>query len=301
MTTWRPLSGFVRELHETARRLGRSKPTDLRATAAEVVAQRHGPETVTRVPELVNVAALALSLDPLVVHVLSPEAVELAHTTDLHVLPDEPPRLLRRAWLVESRYARGEVLFGDTASLGGYALDGVVYLVGLGLEGWARVARWTPHWIGEEIAAGVQHDTSPLIDDAEAHGGWTREAARFAVVLGLLLDAEGAPTRVTDESERAKVPKAQQKKQKPPPAWVTRYVTLAPEAARHEDRAHAPAGEGAGAQATAGRLAAERPVRGHLKRQPHGPGGKLRRWIYVPGYQARRWVAPAPRKIVVSA
>lgn len=224
------------------------------------------------------------------------KARRLVDATDLHALPDEPPRLLQRAWLLESDWLRGHALFGDTVSLGGYALDGVVYLVGLGLGGWARVARWTPHWIGEEIAAGVTSDTSPLIDDAEAHGGWTREAARFAVVLGLLLDADGTPTRITDESDRPRSPPARSKKHKPPPAWVTRTISLGPQE-RQAGAGDAPSTAGV----VTGRVAEERPVRGHLKRQPHGPGGKLRRWQWVPGYEARRWVAPGPRRVVVRA
>lgn len=295
--SWRPLSAFVRDLHTTAHRLGRIHPIDVREAAAQVATELHGVQVLAELPELVNVAALALSLEQLVVHELRPEIPPLVDATDLHSLPDEPPRLLRRAFILESRWQRGEVLFGDTASLGGYALDGVVYLVGLGAAGWARVARWTPHWIGEEIAAGVELETSPLVDDAEAHGGWTREAARFVVVLGLLLDAEGSPTRITDESDRPKAAPGQSKKTKPPPAWVTRTVDLRPPEGTNPD-----AGAGReGAASPAERAAVQAEVRGHLKRQPFGPGGKLRRWQWVAGYEARRWVAPRPHRVVVTA
>jgi hypothetical protein len=47
-------------------------------------------------------------------------------------------------------------------------------------------------------------------------------------------------------------------------------------------------------------MASEVEVRGHLKRQRHGPGNGQVKWIYVPGYSARRWVAPRPTRIVLS-
>lgn len=88
-----------------------------------------------------------------------------------------------------------ERLVGDTVSLGGYALDGVTYLVGLDWPDGARVARWTPTWGGGELEAGIPLDDSPLIaTDTGGHQAGTREVARLAVVLGLLLDAEGSPT-----------------------------------------------------------------------------------------------------------
>ena len=45
-------------------------------------------------------------------------------------------------------------------------------------------------------------------------------------------------------------------------------------------------------EGTAGHDAVERQVRGHLKRQRHGPGMSLSRWIYVSQYAAWRWVRP---------
>lgn len=54
----------------------------------------------------------------------------------------------------------------------------------------------------------------------------------------------------------------------------------------------APAGEPAPPE---GLTLAATPVRGHLRRQPHGPGASLRRWQWVEGYEARRWVAPLSR------
>lgn len=300
MTGWRHLSAFVRELRGASVRIPPDLAGhDLRVRAAATAMAEYGVETCTAQPTLVNVAALALSLEQLVVHVLAPEIPELVDETDLHALPDAPPRLLARPWIVEVRHPeRGERLFRDVAALGGYAIDGRVCLLGLSYPDGARTAWWTPRWTGEDLAEGVVPDSSPLIDDVDVHEAWTREAARFAVVLGVLLDAEGAPTRVLDESDRRKVSPGRSKKLKPPPAWVTRYVTIAPETPRPDGPAE-PASAAAAAPVAEGRLAERRPVRGHVKRQRYGPGNGLVKWIYVPRYSARRWIAPGDRRVVV--
>jgi hypothetical protein len=41
-------------------------------------------------------------------------------------------------------------------------------------------------------------------------------------------------------------------------------------------------------------------VRGHLKRQPHGEGGKLRKWVYVAPYHAARICSPKDRLTIVA-
>jgi len=293
---FRPLSSFVREFRTTASRLGRLRADDLRAAAADVAIQCYGLAKCSELPELINIAALALSLEQLVVHELRLDVPPLVDATDLHTIPEEPPRLLRRAWILESNYAHGEVLFGDTVSLGGYALDGVVYLVGFGLSGWARIARWTPRWTGEDLAESVEPEHSPLVENQDEHAGWTREAARFAIVLGLLLDAEDTPVGVADTSERPKGPPPKSKKAKPPPAWVTRYVSLRSRAhTAHTAKANDASKVREGLEAT------QREIRGHIKRQRYGPGGSLVKWIWIEAYGARRWIAPGPRRVVVKA
>jgi hypothetical protein len=301
---WRPLSSLARALRERARRLSLPAEVPLRERAAAVALVEHGEATFAAAPELTNVAALSLSLEQLVVHVLQPEVMDLVDGTDLHQLPDAPPRLLRRGWIVEVPHPeRGERLFADVACLGGYALNGKVFLVGLGYPEGARVGVWTPRWTGEDLDGTVSEDRSPLLGDVAAHQAWMREAARFAVVLGLLLDAEGVPVQITDESSRAKAPPIRSKKTKPPPAWVTRYVAIAPETARGEPAGPtdvgAPPTEIGATAATAGRQAGLVGVRGHLKRQPYGPGGKLRKWVWIDSHEARRWLAPGPRKVIV--
>lgn len=299
---WQPLSQIVREYRDHARKAGllqalREEVTLPQAGAALALAEakRRGIAPVDAL-ELSNIAALALSLEQLVAHRLRPEVPELVDETDLHVLPDEPPRLLRRAWIVEVAHPeRGERLFGDVASLGGYPHQGRVGLIGLGYPDGCRVAWWRPTWTGETIESGIVRQHEPLIGDVEAHHEWVRDAGRFAVVLGLLLDAAGTPVRITDESSRPPAQGKPSKKTKPPPAWVTRYVSLSPAPWGVQDSVTA-GSEGGGVE---GRLAEVRPVRGHLKRQHFGPGGKGIRWIFVQAHEARRWIAPAPRRVVV--
>lgn len=112
---------------------------------------------------------------------------------------------------------------------------------------------------------------------------------------GCLLDASGSPVR-TEAAAGSRGAQRRQAKSKAE-AWAVRRVVLA----------GAPSSSGGGGASSAGggplegRQAVEAEVRGHLKRQPHGPRGTLRRWIWVAGYQARRWVAPKPLRIDVRA
>lgn len=252
-------------------------------------------------PELVNVAGLSISMEPrLVLHRVSPGAASLVHATDLHSLPGEPPRLLRDGWLLESRDIESEPLFGRTVCLGGYRLEEAIYLVGLDYPDGANVARWVPHWgEGDLEQALVTPDHSPLIADFDAHYEWAREAARFALVLGLHLDAEGSPVVTTEEHGphpgQQRRGAGQSVRDKRQADWIVRRV--------HLSKLFTPrAGDtppGDGALDTAHRLGQMTAVHGHLKRQPYGPGAALRRWIWVDGYEARRWVAPKPLRVDV--
>lgn len=77
---------------------------DLRHVAAAIALGVHGRQKLEQLPELVNFAALAVEVgDRPVVHELRRGAVGLVHRADLHALPGEPPRLLRRGWIVETR------------------------------------------------------------------------------------------------------------------------------------------------------------------------------------------------------
>ncbi|QDE83331.1 hypothetical protein [Myxococcus xanthus] len=229
-----------------------------------------------RAPPLVNVAGLALAGGMgLVAHQVRPAASAHVAATDLHSLPDSPPEFLRRPWLLEVRRpSAGERLFGSTFALGGYQLEGTTYLIGLTAAGAASVAPWRPQWTGEDLTEGTRQERSPLIDDVGEHQQWARDAARFAVVYALLCEAEGSPLRVDEARKRDAVG-----------LLPVRNVYLDGALGGGTTTLPAPAPTGS-------RVAEERQVRGHLKRQRHGPGLALSKWIYVSGYSAWRWVAP---------
>ncbi|NNB89657.1 hypothetical protein [Corallococcus exiguus] len=249
--------------------------SDPQAVAEELAASAWGLEAVEAEPNLIDVAMLGLlGRHQLVVHQLHGAASQHAAVVDLHALPDTPPALLRQPWLLEVRHSdEGARLFGDTLSLSGYTLDGTSYLLGLLGDGNAIVAPWQPRWTGEDLAEGTHQERSPLIDEghAPAHAAWAREAARYAVVFDLLAEAEGTPLRIEDGRQRdarAGLP--------------VRNVYL--------DGAVSAPLESPPEAGSTGRDAVARQVRGHLKRQRHGPGLSLSRWIYVSQYAAWRWV-----------
>ncbi|MCY1023978.1 hypothetical protein [Pyxidicoccus sp. MSG2] len=272
----------------------------LREAAPTVAAACWGPTALTSGPELVNMAALAiLGRTRLVAHQVRPAAARQVGETDLHSLPDSPSRLLRGPWMLEVRRPEaGERLWGDTVALAGYEVEpNTTFLLGLGASGWCRVVHWRPRWTGEELEEGTRQMGSPLVDDMSTHEAWAREAARFAVVLGLLLDAEGAPLRVEEERQRDTARRVK-KGGGAAEGLHVRHVYLDEERVA---RAPSPAGPGSDVDGTAGRLADQVLVRGHLKRQRHGPGNRAVKWLYIAGYSARRWVAPGVTQVVVSS
>lgn len=320
---FQPLSALVRDLRALARRAPLTLSADLRAayalmapsvardrSQAAALALRqlghpdHEPRTeeermradmatmrLAGVMAMVDCAELALSFGPqLLVHALQPSAVRTVHTTDLHALPGEPPRLLRRPFLLESEWERGKRLFGNTACLGGYPLpDGRITLVGLLHPDGVSVVVWEPRWGEREV---LRPDDAPLLLEGgtrEQHFAWGQQAARVAAMLGLLLDAEGTPLRYRDESGAGAIKKPM-KAVKPGQGWTVRHVQVSERDT--ETAARARSAHGGTTSGIEGREAQEVTVRGHIKRQRHGPGNSLSKTIYVPGYSARRWVAP---------
>lgn len=289
---WQSITDLVRVMNLHIKRV--PPQPDLRLRAASLAVATYGPARVSSIPALINLAALTLSMqDRLIVHRVSSGVTRLVHETDLHTLPGEPPRLLRGPWIIEGR--DNKALFGNTVNLAGYPLDGSIYLIGLDYPGEAYVSRWTPHWREEDLEETVRCEHSPLIDDVERHYEWTREAARFALVLALHLEAEGSPVVTEDRSSRQnRKPAARARRQ--PGAWVVRRVYL--------DRHTRSAGAGQSAPTGAHMALDERlptvvTVRGHLKRQAYGPRRSERRWIYVESYEARRWISPRPLRVEI--
>lgn len=277
--SWTGLVDLVGKLRRHAAKLPATAP--LREAAAGVAISEWGAEVVREQLAAVNVGALAIraGANP-AVYFARPSASAVVHSTDLHSIPDAPPRLLRSAGIVEARRPEtGERLWGSVASLGWYEVvpgdahadgaTGAYYLVGLGYPDGIVVARWRPSWTGHDLEPELPEvDRSPLIDDVDSHHEFARASARYLIVLGLLAESDPSPLRIEiDRRERG-----------------TRHVYLGDHAPPARDVDAADVIEGRVAEAVA--------VRGHLKRQRYGDGRERVRWIYVAGYEARRWFAP---------
>lgn len=287
--TWRSISSLV-----SALRAAPQPPAGEPRTRAGALVLSVFGERSMEMPGIINLAALSLALPRLEVHEMSPGAIRAIHSTDLHGLPGTAPGLLRHAWILETKRPEKEHLFGQVACLAGYPLDGHVFLVGLGYPDGIFVARWTPAWGERDLE--VLEDDSPLIENRDGHREFAREAARFAVVLGLLLEARGTPLALTRETtERIEGPPVQGQR-KLSADWLVRRISISEEYQRASQLRNAH-GAAAGRD---GLLDVETPVRGHVRRQRYGPALSEVRWIYVEGYEARRWVAPKPLKILVS-
>lgn len=247
--------------------------------------------------------SLGLLMDRLTVHRISQGPVNLVHATDLHTLPGEPPRLLQGTWILEARAPERETLFGRTVNLAGFYHSGTIHVIGHDWPDGAWAARWTPVWGEMDL-----HEAFPAADDPSVSFGdldvphvdpdtfraaheRAMQAFRFALILGIHLDAEGSPVETRDEPAR----KGSGRQRGASGAdWITRRVYLG--------RITRSPGRGESMDEdmdTDGLIEATVTVRGHLKRQPYGPGRSLRRWIYVEAFEARRWIAPKPLRIDV--
>lgn len=277
---------------------------DPRLRAAALAMAHFGAELTATQPACVNVAALCLAMPRLRVHELRAPVPEVVAETDLHALPGDPPALLRGPVLLEVDDPEHETLVGAlpfhgggwqrTVCLGAYQLEGTWYLVGLGHPDGVIVSRWRPRWGEADVSAGVvpRAESDLLVGEVEGYDDWGRDAARALVVLGLLLDAVESPLRVADEGPRL-AGRTKSGESRSARAWSVSRIYLAP---RPRPEVHE--GDGAG-EAPEGRELQPVRVRGFLRRQPYGPGGRERRWIYVAEHAARRWVAPTPARVVV--
>jgi hypothetical protein len=283
----------LRQLIHRMRALPRPHRGGIRDDAATLALRYAGPDMP---PATVNIAALALSMSRLCVHELSRGVVQLIHDADLRSLPDKPPRMMQSAWLIDTRDPTNEPLGWptvggcQTVAVGGYMVDGVYYLVGLGYPDGAVVATWRPQWGEGEISIPI--DNSPLVDDIEGYVAWGREAARFSLILGLVLEAEGAPITIRGGDGDKASERRSHRLRRPTVGddWSIRRIILT----RLEKRRGGAADDEAqsGIDGTAGRIPQQAMVRGHLRRQPYGPRNQLRKWVWVNSYEARRWVAP---------
>lgn len=253
----------------------------------------YGQEAVLAQPVMVNFGVLAdVMADRVVVHALRPGACRLVDDTDLHSLPEAPPKLLTGGWILEARHAeRGEPIFGNTIALAGYRIDDAIHMLGVHAPDGVTHTVWRPKWGSGELPEGMVVDRSPLVDEHEhaEYSEWARQAARFALVLGLLLESEAAPVKIGDETEKGTGGKTGKRE------WVTRHIALG--APPKVNGSPSPTPRGTSDDDDAALTAVN--VRGHLKRQRHGPEHSLVKWIYVAEYSARRWVSPRPLKVVL--
>lgn len=284
------LSDLVRQLHPHLPRV--PDAGDLRIGAATLAVQAVGNAAMEE-PAWVNIAALALSMPRLIVHRLTADAAQQVRSTELRALPGEPPRLLRGAWIVESRRPERHALFGQTVSLGGYWLDNHLYLIGLDYPDGVRVERVSPRW--EESDLGAEERESPFVDDPLSQRAWAEQAAEWIITLGALLDAEGTPMEVEDWTEKGRR-KSGSGRRSQDDGWMVRRVSLS---SAHAGRLVSRTQDGHAIKSLDGLTPVETIVRGHLKRQPYGPGRSERKWIYVEEYEAKRWVSRRPVRIDV--
>lgn len=267
---------------------------DLRVDAGVLAALVYGGD-ILHCPSLVNLAALSLAMERLIVHEIAPEVCEQVHFTDVRTLPPDPSRLLRRPFILEVKSPASEALFADVVGLAGYQIGNDWWLVAIRYPDGIMVMQWAPVWgTGEDIPDGLVLTADALVENVQ---GWEEagaQSARFAVVLGLLMDAEGTPVDSYDTREAGRMLPRRVAGERPryEPAWTVRYLRIPPEIiARH--RSFEVGGEHGDLTAT------QSTVRGHLKRQPYGPRNAERKWVYVSAYEARRWVAPKPQIVRV--
>lgn len=278
---------------------------DIRIRAAVLAGNVIGPRTVAAQPSLINLAALTLSMDRLVVYRLTADAAEQVRSTELRSMPGRPPRLLRRPFIIESRRPERFSLFGETASLAGYELGGRLFLIGFEYPDGVHVEPVRISWEERDIEATTV--ASPYVEtDIREHRAWAERAAEWIVTLGALLEAEGTPILAEDwggaEDQQRRHGSPRGRGHGNEAGWLIRRVSLTPQAAhrvqsRVGEESAGPA-EDVGLQRE-GLVLGETWVRGHLRRQPYGPGRELRKWVYIEGYEARRWMSARPLRIDV--
>lgn len=291
--SWQSISDLVQRM--IAHRDAVPDEGDIRTRAGHLALAAYGPDAAMGQPALVNIAALALAMDRLVVHRMIADAAEQVRSTELRAIPGEPPTLMRRPWIIESRRPERHPLFGNTAALAGYELDGRLYLIGLDYPDGIRVEPVRIHWAEQDMTATTTE--SPLVEgDVQEHRRWAEQAAEWVVTFGALLDAEATPLTDEDWPTRGRQ-RRRGRTRGGDDGWSVRRVSLTRAASA---RVSSRTDEGAPEEHD-GRTLADTWVRGHLRRQPYGPGAELRKWIYVEGYEARRWTSSRPLRIDVGA
>ena len=256
-------------------------PVDLRTSAGELCFKEWGLEATLETKSLVNVAALSLSMPRLVVHRPSPEICEIVRNTDISSLPPVAPRLLCLPFVIEAAHPATERLVDDIVCIGGYWLDGVLYVIAMDSEA-ISVAHITPDWGGSVETAAHEGES---FGDTRLLMLMSTAAMRFALTLAVLLDADNCP--VVDDAEHLVQPAPPRRNLQERPrkgeVWTRRTLFLSP--TYHPSAPHEATGEH-----REGLRAEVVNVRGFLRRQPYGPGGKDRKWMFIAPFESVRWV-----------
>jgi hypothetical protein len=150
----------------------------------------YGIDAIINNPLLVNVAALAILQRKSVGFKLDSTTIDGIQKTIIFDEPTGPPQLLQQPLILDSDMP----LFENTTSLGMYPYrEGYVLIGVLGDE--MMRAYWQPRWVDKPgtMEQGYWH----LFYGLEA---WAREAARFALTLGIILDT-GAKVHIERNTE----------------------------------------------------------------------------------------------------
>lgn len=260
--------------------------TDDIVEAASLIAYYNFPTEI--VLPMINVTTMALMMDRMVVHDLSPGTIRVVREISIQDLPEEPPAFLRLPWLIETK--DNVPLFGETFCLGGYYINNKYFLIGFLANDGVRVEPWEPEW-GKDLKIPIEH--SLLVDDKleEGRQEWINEAARFSLGLGILLEAAKTPLTVKKAGKAHRKTKGGKKNKG---EWATRRVILGRMATRYYGQS--PAGVKLDKD---GKVLSRTMVSGHLRYQPYGPNREKRKWIWIDTYESRRWTS-AKTKIEVN-
>lgn len=248
-------------------------------------------------PTTIATARLAFAFgQQYTVHSLHPTAIQTVRETDLHFWPTTPPHLLQRPLVVEADQKKGDgYLFGRVRGVCYMPTDsvGISLFLAWSDEGYA-VDEVPVKWAKDDdeerknIVLEASRDQTHVADE----GGLfinSDAVLQFLTVLGLLFEAKTAGgVRPLDVETRAgKLPDGRPTKKGQ--GFTAKYVRLSESPRPAAPAASAPRGVPPHGEDL---RPEEVRVRGFLRRQPCGPGGRDREVIFIDPHTALRWVSP---------
>lgn len=305
---FRPLSEFVSNFWGDAENALTNESLapvseNLAQVATFVALKRYGAQILGQAPALANIVGLTLSMlmnySRLKVSQIRPAAARLARDTEIRSLPSETPKALRRAWLWEVRNPETERLFGDTVSVAGYWFGDTCHIIGQQYPDGIRVVSWHPQWGASDPETG---SNQPISDKEtgflakgtfEDHQQWSKDAIRFCLSMGILLEAYESPLSVRKEDGKKNTGRAKGQPLKEN-EWTTDHVYLTVEPKpRPLQKENIPPKPNPNA------VAETVIVKGYLKRQRFGARNAEIRWVWVAPYEAIRWHSDKPKRSII--